>query len=257
MAHTVHFAEDQVVVTPRRGASKVRYLVLGLCFLGLTMNYLDRANLSVALPYMDKDLHLNLSNTEKGLILGAFFWAYDGLMLVAGWFTDKIGSRRAFSFAAIWWSLFTMLTPMATSFAGLFGVRFLLGAGEAPAYPSSTKAASRWFPQTERAFATAVIDSGLCVGTVAALPIVTALIAVSSWHYSFVILGFWDLYGPPCGFGSTGIRENSGANDLERKYIVDNGGRTSRNDDPAAVNIRWIALFRYRTIRGMMFGFFA
>jgi MFS family permease len=100
---------DEVVAAGKApaGASKVRYIVLGLCFLGLTMNYLDRANLSVALPYMDKDLHLNLSNTEKGLILGAFFWAYDGLMLVAGWFTDKIGSRRAFSFAAMWWSLFT------------------------------------------------------------------------------------------------------------------------------------------------------
>jgi ACS family glucarate transporter-like MFS transporter len=250
---------DEVVPAGKAppGASKVRYLILGLCFLGLTMNYLDRANLSVALPYMDKDLHLNLSNTEKGLILGAFFWAYDGLMLVAGWFTDKVGSRRAFSFAAMWWSLFTMLTPMATSFAGLFGVRFLLGAGEAPAYPSSTKAASRWFPQTERAFATAVIDSGSRVGTVAALPVVTALIAVSNWRYSFVILGllgfvwaavwFWVYRDPD---------EHSGANDLERKYIVDNGGRTSRNDDPAAVNIRWIALFRYRTIRGMMLGFF-
>ena len=73
MAHTVHFAEDQVVVTPRRGASNVRYRILGLCFLGLVMNYLDRANLSVALPYIDTELNLHLSNTEKGLILGAFF----------------------------------------------------------------------------------------------------------------------------------------------------------------------------------------
>ena len=51
------------------GASKVRFVVVGLCFVGLVMNYLDRANLSVALPYMDKDLGLGLTNTQKGLIL--------------------------------------------------------------------------------------------------------------------------------------------------------------------------------------------
>jgi ACS family D-galactonate transporter-like MFS transporter len=257
MAHTVHFGEDRVVVTPQRGASNVRYRILGLCFLGLVMNYLDRANLSVALPYIDTEFNLHLSNTEKGLILGAFFWAYDGMMLIAGWFTDKVGSRRAFSLAAVWWSFFTIATSFTTSFATLFGARFLLGAGEAPAYPSSTKAASHWFPKTERAFATAIIDSGSRVGNVLALPVVTAIIALASWHYSFVILGllgfiwaavwYW-YYREPT--------EHSGANDLERRYIIDNGSRNSATDDPEAAKLRWIDLFRYRTIWGMMLGFF-
>lgn len=65
------------------GASRVRYRILALAFLGLSLNYLDRANLSVALPFMTEDLGLELSNAEKGLILGAFFWAYDGAMLAA------------------------------------------------------------------------------------------------------------------------------------------------------------------------------
>ncbi|MDA4631987.1 MFS transporter, partial [Escherichia coli] len=97
------------------GASKVRYIILAMCFLGITMNYLDRANLSVALPYIDAELNLQLTNAEKGLIFGAFFWAYDGMMLIAGWFTDKVGSRRSFTIAAVWWSIFTALTPLATS----------------------------------------------------------------------------------------------------------------------------------------------
>jgi len=221
------------------------------------MNYLDRANLSVALPYIDQDLGLNLTNKEKGLILGAFFWAYDGAMLAAGWFTDKVGPRIAFASAAIWWSFFTMITPLANGFWSLFGMRFALGAGEAPAYPSSTKAASSWVPQTERAFATAVIDSGSRVGTVAALPIVTAIIAVSGWHASFVVLGL-------VGFVWAAVwiwyyrepAQHRGANDLERDHIARNGGRNSATDDPEAAKIKWKDLFRYRTVRGMMFGFF-
>jgi MFS transporter, ACS family, D-galactonate transporter len=239
------------------GASKVRYLILGMAFLGVTMNYLDRANLSVALPYIDADLHLNLSNAEKGLILGAFFWAYDGMMLVAGWFTDKVGARRAFSFAAIWWSLFTALTPMATNFWQFFIVRFMLGAGEAPAYPSATQSNARWFPKSERALATAVLDSGSRVGAVLSLPVVTGLIALTSWHYSFVVLGIvgfiwaalWFLtYREP--------QDHPLANDLERRYIRENGGRTAETDNADAVKIKWGDLFRYRTIWGMMIGFF-
>lgn len=242
---------------PPAGASRVRYIVLVLCFFGLVINYLDRANMSVALPYIDAELGLNLTNTQKGLILGAFFWAYDGMMLIAGWFTDKVGSRRAFTFAALWWSIFTALTPLATSFWGFFGMRFMLGAGEAPAYPAATKAASRWFPVSERALSTAVIDSGSRVGTVLALPVVTGIIALTTWHYSFVVLGavgiVWALvwywfYRDPAN--------HPRANDLERKYIAENGGRTDENDDSEATKIRWSQLFGYRTVRGMMLGFF-
>lgn len=239
------------------GATKIRYFILFMCFVGITINYLDRANMSVALPFIDSELNLNLTNTQKGLILGAFFWAYDGMMLFAGWITDKLGARRTFSLAAIWWSVFTAVTPLANSFWSFFAVRFFLGAGEAPAYPASTKAASRWFPQGERAFATAVIDSGSRVGTVLALPIVTAIIAFATWHYSFVILGaigvvwafFWYVnYRDPS--------EHPRANDLERQYIVQNGARTDDTDDSEAQKIRWVDLFRYRTVWGMMLGFF-
>lgn len=106
------------------GASRTRYLILGLAFVGLSLNYLDRANLSVALPFIQDDLHLDLSNAEKGLILGAFFWAYDGAMLAAGWFADKVGPRKAFTFAALWWSVVTALTPLARGFWSLFAFRF-------------------------------------------------------------------------------------------------------------------------------------
>ncbi|WP_232662463.1 MFS transporter [Pseudonocardia sp. TRM90224] len=248
-----------VTTTPKAppGASRIRYRILALAFVGLSLNYLDRANLSVALPFITHDLNLQLSNTEKGLILGAFFWAYDGAMLAAGWFSDKVGARKAFTFAAIWWSIVTALTPLARGFWSLFAFRFALGAGEAPAYPAATKAASRWFPRHERAFSTAVIDSGSRVGTVLALPVVTSLIAAVSWHFSFLVLGvvglvwagawYW-YYRDPL--------QHRHANAEEREYIAAHGARLEENDDADATAVRWRDLFRYRTVLGMMLGFF-
>jgi ACS family glucarate transporter-like MFS transporter len=239
------------------GASRTRYLILAVAFVGLSLNYLDRANLSVALPFIQEDLNLHLSNAEKGLILGAFFWAYDGAMLAAGWFADKVGSRRAFTFAALWWSLITALTPLARGFWSLFAFRFALGAGEAPAYPSATKAASRWFPKHERAFSTAVIDSGSRVGTVLALPVVTGLIALVSWHFSFVVLGVMGLVWAAVWYWYyRDPMEHKHANEAEREYIATHGARLEENDDKDAVEVRWRDLFRYRTVRGMMLGFF-
>jgi ACS family D-galactonate transporter-like MFS transporter len=245
------------LTSPPRGASRVRYRILALAFVGLSLNYLDRANLSVALPFITEDLHLQLTNAEKGLILGAFFWAYDGAMLAAGWFSDKVGARKAFTFAAVWWSVVTALTPLARGFWSLFAVRLALGAGEAPAYPASTKAASRWFPQHERAFSTAVIDSGSRVGTVLALPVVTSLIALVSWHFSFVVLGLVGLVWAAAWYWYfRDPMQHKHANDQEREYIAAGGGRLDETDDEDATAIRWRDLFRYRTVQGMMLGFF-
>ncbi|MFD2080671.1 MFS transporter, ACS family, glucarate transporter [Actinopolymorpha cephalotaxi] len=242
---------------PPAGASRARYVVLWIAFAGLTLNYLDRANLAVALPFMQESLHLELTNAQKGLIFGAFFWAYDGFMLLAGWFADRAGPRRALTFAAVWWSIFTILTSFARGFWSLFAVRFALGAGESPAYPAATKANSRWFPRHERAFAAAVVDSGSRVGNTLALPIVTGLIALVSWHFSFIVLGvlgviwafvWYRFYRDPT--------EHPRANDLEREYILANGARLDENDDADAPQVKWRSLFRYRTVRGMMLGFF-
>ncbi len=239
------------------GATRTRYQVLALAFLGLSLNYIDRANLSVALPFMADELHLKLSNADKGLLFGAFFWAYDGFMLLAGWFADKVGPRKAYAFAAVWWSIFTVLTSLAGGFWSLFAIRFALGAGESPAYPSATKANSRWFPRHERAFAAAVVDSGSRVGSVLALPVVTGLMAWAGWRSSFVVLGAIGLVWAAAWFGFyRDPEEHPRANALERAYLSEHGARIERTDGREATAIRWPQLFRYRTIRGMMLGFF-
>ena len=236
-------------------ASRVRWGIIALAFGGLTINYLDRANLGVALPFIAEDI--NLSMTQQGMILAAFFWSYDFCQLAAGWYVDKVGPRRSFTTASVWWSLFTMLTAAANSFASLFGARLLLGAGESPAPSTSAKVVSRWFPRQERAFATAIWDSGSRVGGVLALPVVTALVALSSWRTAFIVTGavgllwsvaWWRTYRDP--------DQHPRINAEELAYIRDGGARTAEADSEEALKIRWRDLFGYRTVRGMMLGFF-
>jgi ACS family glucarate transporter-like MFS transporter len=229
--------------------------MISFVFAGLVINYLDRASLGVALPFMGETF--NLSKTEEGMILAAFFWSYDFFQLAAGWFVDRYGPRRTFTFAAVWWSLFTSLTALASSFASLFGVRLLLGIGESPAATTSAKVVARWFPRHERALATGIWDSGSRVGGVIALPVVTALIAGLGWRWTFAVIGvigllwafgWWRTYRDP--------QDHPKITEEELTYLREGGARWEGDDDEDTAKIRWRDLFRYRTIWAMMLGFF-
>ncbi|WP_219471954.1 MFS transporter [Nonomuraea rhizosphaerae] len=234
---------------------RLRWYMISFVFAGLVINYLDRASLGVALPFMGETFEL--SKTEEGMILAAFFWSYDFFQLAAGWVVDRYGPRRTFTFAAVWWSVFTSLTALASSFATLFGVRLLLGVGESPAATTSAKVVGRWFPRHERAFATGIWDSGSRVGGVIALPIVTALIAWLGWRWTFAVIGvigllwaygWWKTYRDP--------QEHPRISEDELTYIREGGARWEGEEEGGAPALRWRDLFRYRTIWAMMLGFF-
>src|SRR5579875_871787 len=122
-----------------------------LCFVASTINYIDRANLAVAAPFMQHEL--GISTVTMGFILGGFFWTYSAMQMPFGWFADRVGARLALAVAVVWWSAFTALTAAARGFAGIFGCRLMLGVGEAGAYPSFAKVVASWFPSSERGLA--------------------------------------------------------------------------------------------------------
>ena len=89
-------------------ASGVRYRVLRMAFVLAMVTYLDRVCISVAAPFIVKDLGLTL--TEMGLVFGAFTLAYSIFEIPSGWLGDVVGPRRVLTRIVLWWSAFTMLT---------------------------------------------------------------------------------------------------------------------------------------------------
>jgi MFS family permease len=223
-----------------------RWGMVTLCFFGTVINYMDRANLGLAMPIMQREFGFN--STTAGLILGGFFWSYAVIQLPAGWLVDRFGPKLVYTLAAGWWSVFTMATSLARGALSLLGCRVLLGIGEAGAYPSDAKVTALWFPRSERAFASSLYDSGSRVGATLSWPVIGFLIAYWGWRASFVVTGL-------LGIAWIGMWQRFYRDPTAREQLVVQQ-RNGPLEIQAKMDVSWTGLFRYRTIWGMCLGFF-
>ncbi len=51
-----------------------RWTILTMLFIAMVINYVDRAALSIAMPFITQEYHLTPS--EKGMIFSSFFFGY-------------------------------------------------------------------------------------------------------------------------------------------------------------------------------------
>lgn len=189
----LHRTNQSARVAARARRSQMRWAIVAFSALGLTIAYLDRAALSVAVPFMSEEFHI--SPAVQGVLLSSFFWTYALFQLPSGWLLDKFGPRVIYPIAVGWWSLWTALTAFATGVTSVIVFRLGLGIGEAPVQPANIKVVSRWFPRRERAFASSLFDMGQQIGSALSIPIVTAIAVFAGWRWAFVVIGavglFW------------------------------------------------------------------
>jgi sugar phosphate permease len=129
-------------------ATKTRWLVLLLLSVMYLICYMDRSNISVAELEIAKQF--GLSKSAMGLVLAAFTWAYALGQVPAGWFGDRFGPKKVLTVIMTAWSATAVMTGAAFGFGSLFGARFLLGLGEAGAFPVASRGMQLWFPKVER-----------------------------------------------------------------------------------------------------------
>jgi len=164
-----------------------RYWVYFLLFIFNVICYLDRINMSVAGKPIAAEFGLN--SIQLGYLFSSFLWAYVVMMLPSGRLVDGLGSHRLAAIGAAFWSLAQMVTGATTGFVSMLIARLGLGAGEAPTFPVSYRAARDWAPYSERGLAVGLIQAGTLFGPAISAPIVAWLIAALSWRWSFYITG--------------------------------------------------------------------
>jgi ACS family hexuronate transporter-like MFS transporter len=166
--------------------SRYRWFIIFLLFAITTVNYIDRAAISYAIPAMQRDL--GLSPADTGIILGAFGIGYAITTLIGGFAVDRYGPRLVLTVAAILWSVSIGATALASGFIVLYASRVLLGVSEGPNFPALTGAVSHWLSPHERATALGnalfAVPLALAIGG----PICTQLLGWLNWRLTFAAL---------------------------------------------------------------------
>lgn len=233
----------------------VRYFMLMMLFIVTTLNYADRATLSMAVPAMKTDLKLD--TITIGYAFSAFGWSYAALQIPGGWLLDKFGSRLVYGVGLFLWSLFTLLQGTVGFFVGvsafvtLFTLRFLMGVFEAPAFPANSRITTMWFPTKERGFASAIFNSAQYFALAIFNPLMGWVLVAFGWRHVFYFVGFTGIVLAFIWFKVIRTpREHSDVNQAELDYIQSGGGLADMGDKKS--EIKWSYVKQLITDRMML-----
>lgn len=217
---------SDIAVTKR---TNVRWFMVFVLFVLTTLNYADRATLSLAGPAAAKELGLN--SVQMGYIFSAFAWSYVIGQIPGGWLLDRFGTKKVYFFSLFFWSLFTLLQGhvgllgAGAAAAGLFALRFLVGLSESPSFPGNSRIVAAWFPTKERGTAAAIFNSAQYFATVMFAPLMGWIVHTFGWVHVFNVMGILGIilafvwlkimYGP---------KEHPSVNQAELDYIEQGGG---------------------------------
>jgi len=158
-----------------------------MLFASTTINYMDRQTLSLLAPYLKNSYHW--TNSDYADLVIAFRIAYAIGQTLCGRGMDRVGTRLGITISVAFYSLVSMLTPLANGLFSFMGFRLMLGLGESANWPAATKAVSEWFPAKERALATAFFDSGSSIGGAISPFLVLWIYFHWGWRPAFVVPG--------------------------------------------------------------------
>ncbi len=138
--------------------SRVRFGVLAFAVSMAVLLYLDRYAISVATPAIMAELQL--SKTQMGWAVSAFFWAYALAQVPAGALADRWGGRLTLTVFVVGWSVVVATLGFAYGLATLVAGRLLLGLTQAGAYSTTAGMLKHWIPLAHRGKANGAVSMG-------------------------------------------------------------------------------------------------
>ena len=171
--------------TVNQAIGKYRWTICALVFFATTINYLDRAVISLLKSDLSKEFNWN--DGDYANIEIAFKLCYAFGMLVAGRLIDWLGTKMGYFYATLTWSLAAIGHAFVSSTLGFIVARSFLGLTESGNFPSAIKTVAEWFPKKERALATGIFNSGTNIGAIIAPLSVPFIVVAWGWKWAFII----------------------------------------------------------------------
>lgn len=164
-----------------------RWLILGLIFGAIVLNYIDRQILSILKPTLKTEF--GFDDRGYALLVNVFTVAYAATYPVAGWLVDRFGARFVMLGGMLTWSVACLGAGFSRALGTFAFFRGVLGVSEPTAFPSQLRVVTVWFPGSLRATANSLCVAGGSFGAIVAPPLVAWLALKFNWHAAFVVPG--------------------------------------------------------------------
>jgi ACS family D-galactonate transporter-like MFS transporter len=224
------------------GTPTGRWRLVALLTSGMTLCYAQRGTLSIAAPFMIRELGINTET--MGLMLSAFSWCYCFMQVPSGWIVDRFGVRRAYAFGFGLWSIACALSGAFRNLAAIMLFRITMGVGQSVVFPASARTVANWFPDTERGLVNSSYLTGVRLGQAAINAAGVGLIALYGWRMFFVLSGLLPMLWIVPWMSAL------------RRWEVPSAKVAANGPDRFSFASSF-GLLRHRTVLGTFLGFFA
>ncbi|WP_184720672.1 MFS transporter [Caulobacter sp.] len=180
---------------PSEKIGRYRWIIVGLLFAAMVINYVDRQTIGLLKPNLSKEFGWD-ENDYANLVF-YFQMSYAIAYVAWGKVMDKIGARWGFGIAFLIWQLAHIAHAGARGLNGFIFARMGLGVGEAGGFPGGIKAVAEWFPKKERAFATGIFNAGTNIGAIVTPLVVPGIVLAFGWQMAFIVTGLAGLIWLP------------------------------------------------------------
>jgi MFS family permease len=218
--------------------TSVRWKIFLTLLLLVTVNYIDRASLSVAMPMIASEF--TLTPVMQGFIMSSFFWSYTLMQIPGGVAVDRFKPRLVLALCTLLWGAFQGLGALTTNAAALLFTRLGLGVAEAPVASAGGALNAIWLTQHERVRGASLMDGGSPLGAALGSLLIAWLIVVAhSWRAAFAIAGVGTIL---CGIGTwfyirNHSQDHAGVNAAEAEHIEQARQQEYENDSTDAPHV--------------------
>lgn len=136
-----------------RGLAQRWARIIPVALIMYTISFVDRTNISLALPHMSHDLRLNPA--QAGSVAGIFYWGYLALQVPGGYLAKRWSAKKLIAILMIAWGISAAGCGLVQNGRELLLMRVLLGVAEGGVFPATLILLSHWFLRAERARANA------------------------------------------------------------------------------------------------------
>src|SRR6266853_61729 len=161
--------------------------IIPLALIMYTIAFIDRTNISLALPHISLDLHLDPQ--QAGTVAGIFFWGYLALQIPGGHLAKHWSAKKFISILLVVWAVFAVGCGLVRTYRELLLLRLLLGIAESGVYPATLILLSHWFSRSERARANAFWLLCLPGAVILASPFSGWILDHWNWRVMLVVEG--------------------------------------------------------------------